>query len=264
MAVMATMAVVLVDMVMINRATPASTAATLSSDTTLISHPSLAVSAPALITTANILSGNDIQTQFLIDRGVLGSLHHVLNSNHGSINHASIKAIACQAISNITVENTIQIQAVIDSNLVASLIYLIRNGGFDIKREATTAIANATYKCSGDQIRFLVDQGCIKALCGLLACRDQEMIKNCLVGLENILKVGEEDRQMRKLGVNPYAAMVEQCGALDIMAGMDIYESTSSGIYDIAVDMLRQYWHRNPEKRTCGYDLCISIGQNKE
>ncbi|GAB2302330.1 hypothetical protein Dimus_036344, partial [Dionaea muscipula] len=74
------------------------------------SHPSLAVSAPALITVANILSDDDIQTQFLIDRGVLRSLHHVLNSNHGSINHASIKAIACQAISNITVENTIQIQ----------------------------------------------------------------------------------------------------------------------------------------------------------
>ncbi|GAB2277365.1 hypothetical protein Dimus_012068 [Dionaea muscipula] len=112
------------------------------------SHPSPTVSEPVLYAAANILSGNDIQTQFLINRGVLHSLHHVLSNNHKS----TIKVIACRAISNITARNTIQIQAVIDSKLVAPLIYLIQNEGPDMIKEAARAISNATWG-SPDQIR---------------------------------------------------------------------------------------------------------------
>ena len=44
--------------------------------------------------------------------------------------------------------------------------------------------------------RFLVGQGCIKPLCNLLVCPDPRIVKVCLECLENILKVGEADKEM--------------------------------------------------------------------
>ncbi|XP_039001887.1 importin subunit alpha-1-like [Hibiscus syriacus] len=56
---------------------------------------------------------------------------------------------------------------------------------------------------------FLVSQGCIKPLCDLLNCRDLNIIKVCLEGLENIQKAGEADKTKGTTGrMNPYAQMI--------------------------------------------------------
>ncbi|GAB2277364.1 hypothetical protein Dimus_012067 [Dionaea muscipula] len=72
----------------------------------LLSHSSLAVSAPAVMTAEYILSGSYMQTQFFINSGVLDGLDYVLNSNHESL----IKVAACRAISSITAWNMSTIQ----------------------------------------------------------------------------------------------------------------------------------------------------------
>ena len=70
------------------------------------SSPSVLV--PALRTVGNIVTGNDQQTQTIINCGALNCLLHLLNTSHKK----SIKKEACWTISNITAGTKEQIQAV--------------------------------------------------------------------------------------------------------------------------------------------------------
>ncbi|KAJ0613301.1 putative armadillo-like helical protein [Helianthus annuus] len=72
----------------------------------LLLHPSPSVLIPALRTVGNIVTGDDRQTQHIIERGALPCLLGFLTHNHKK----SIKKEACWTISNITAGNKEQIQ----------------------------------------------------------------------------------------------------------------------------------------------------------
>merc|ERR1712151_1265449 len=154
----------------------------------LLLHPSPAVQTPALRTVGNIVTGDDLQTQIIINFNALPCLLALLSSPK-----KSIRKEACWTISNITAGNKEQIQAVIDNNIIPPIIQLLANAEFDIRKEAAWAISNATSGGSPEQIKFLVQQGCIRPLCDLLSVNDVKIVTIALEGLENILKVGEED-----------------------------------------------------------------------
>ncbi|PPD97385.1 hypothetical protein GOBAR_DD05598 [Gossypium barbadense] len=164
-------------------------------------HPSPSVITPALYMVRNIVSGDDVQTQCVISHQALPCLVNLLTNNY----EKRIKNVACWTISNITAGNEEQIQVVIEP-----WVHLLQNAEFDIKKQAAWAIKNATSGGTHDQIKFLVSQGCIKPLCDLLSCPDPEVVTVCLQGLENILKVGEVDKNMGTTGgVNLYAQMID-------------------------------------------------------
>merc|ERR1712003_557116 len=100
---------------------------------------------------------------------------------------------ACWTISNITAGNKDQIQSVVDANVIPPLVNLLNSAEFDIRKEAAWAISNATSGGTPEQIKFLVQQGCIRPLCDLLSVNDTKIVTIALEGLENILKVGEEE-----------------------------------------------------------------------
>ncbi|KAI8024229.1 Importin subunit alpha-4 [Camellia lanceoleosa] len=121
----------------------------------LLLHPSPTVLIPALRTVGNIVTGDDTQTQFVIENHVLPCLYQLLTQNHKK----SIKKEACWTISNITAGNRSQIQAVIEANIILPLVHLLQHAEFDIKKEAAWAISNATSGGSHDQIRSDFDCG---------------------------------------------------------------------------------------------------------
>lgn len=59
-------------------------------------------------------------------------------------------------------------------------------------------------------LRFLVEQGCILPLCNLLTVMDSKIVHVALNGLENILRLGEQDAKLHG-NTNPYAIMIEEC-----------------------------------------------------
>ena len=79
----------------------------------------------------NIVTGDDLQTQFIINNNALPCLLALLSSPKKGICKE-----ACWTISNITVGNKDQIQAVIDNNIIPPLIQLLTNAEFDIRKEA--------------------------------------------------------------------------------------------------------------------------------
>ncbi|KAH7573503.1 hypothetical protein JRO89_XS03G0160900 [Xanthoceras sorbifolium] len=203
----------------------------------LLLHPSPSVLIPALRTIGNIVTGDDMQTQCIINHGALPCLLSLLSHNHKK----SIKKEACWTISNITAGNKEQIQAIIDAGLIGPLINLLQNAEFDIKKEAAWAISNATSGGTHEQIKYLVDQGCIKPLCDLFICPDPRIVTVCLEGLENILKVGEAEKHMGNSGdINNYAQLVDEAEGLEKIENLQSHDNNE--IYEKAVKILEQYW----------------------
>lgn len=211
----------------------------------LLMHASTSVQTPALRSVGNIVTGDDVQTQVIINCGALPCLLSLLSSNKDGI-----RKEACWTISNITAGNSAQIQAVIDANIIPPLIHLLSNGDLKTRKEACWAISNAT---SGglqkpDQIRYLVSQGCIKPLCDLLACPDNKIIQVALDGLENILKVGDLDKQAAGDGpdsINRYALFIEECGGMEKIH--DCQTNANEEIYMKAYNIIEKYFSDEDE-----------------
>ncbi|KAL4801157.1 armadillo-type protein [Aspergillus venezuelensis] len=211
----------------------------------LLMHASTSVQTPALRSVGNIVTGDDVQTQVIINCGALPALLSLLSSTKDGI-----RKEACWTISNITAGNSSQIQSVVDAGIIPPLVHLLANGDFKTRKEACWAISNAT---SGglqkpDQIRYLVTQGCIKPLCDLLACPDNKIIQVALDGLENILKVGEMDKEAAQSGearVNRYALFIEEAGGMEKIH--DCQNNANEEIYMKAYNIIEKYFSDEDE-----------------
>ncbi|KAF6006229.1 hypothetical protein HII13_005351 [Brettanomyces bruxellensis] len=204
----------------------------------LLGHESTLVQTPALRAVGNVVTGNDLQTQIAINVGVLPALAPLLRSPK-----ESIRKEACWTISNITAGNTEQIQAVIDANLIPQIIKLLAGGDYRTKKEACWALSNAS---SGgltqpEQIRYLVSQGCIKPLCDLLAIADNKVIEVSLDALENILKVGEMEKEAHGSNVNENAIYIEEAGGAEKIS--ECQNNENDKIYTKAYHIIETYFN---------------------
>ena len=212
----------------------------------LLMHGSTSVQTPALRSVGNIVTGDDVQTQIIINQGALPALLFLLGSNKDGI-----RKEACWTISNVTAGNSAQIQAVIDAGLIPPLIHLLSNGDFKTRKEACWAISNAT---SGglqrpEQIRYLVAQGCIRPLCDLLTCPDNKITQDALDGLEKLLKVGEMDKDAAAGGaepsVNRFALFIEEVGGMEKIH--DCQNNINEDIYMKAYNIIEKYFSDEEE-----------------
>ncbi|MFS7909247.1 putative importin-alpha, importin-beta-binding domain, armadillo-like helical [Helianthus anomalus] len=217
----------------------------------LLLHPSPSVLIPALRTVGNIVTGDDRQTQHIIERGALPCLLGFLTHNHKK----SIKKEACWTISNITAGNKEQIQNVIEAGIIAPLVFLLQTAEFDIKKEAAWAISNATSGGTSEQIKYLVSQGCIKPMCDLLVCPDPRIVTVSLEGLENILKVGEVETR----DVNLYTQLIDDADGLEKIESLQSHDNNE--IYQKAVKILETYWLDEDEEHAAdGANTGLNLG----
>lgn len=204
----------------------------------LLLYQSTSVQTPALRSIGNIVTGDDFQTQVVISSGALPALLSLLSSPKDGI-----RKEACWTISNITAGSPAQIQAVIDANIIPPLINILQNADFKTKKEACWAISNATSGGLQDPaiIRYLVSQGCIKPLCDLLSMMDNKIIQVALDGLDNILKVGEQDKVASGPGaVNQYAQYVEEAGGMITIHNLQQHDNLE--IYKKAFNIMDKYF----------------------
>nr|AHJ25927.1 importin subunit alpha-1 [Senecio scandens] len=215
----------------------------------LLLHPSPSVLIPALRTVGNIVTGDDLQTQVIIENRALPCLLSLLTQNYKK----SIKKEACWTVSNITAGNRDQIQSVVEAGIVSPLVALLQSAEFEIKKEAAWAISNATSGGTSDQIKFLVREGCIKPLCDLLVSPDPRIVTVCLEGLENILKVGEAEKNLGNTGdVNVFAQMIDDAEGLEKIENLQSHDNNE--IYEKAVKILETYWLEEEDEQLVSSD----------
>jgi len=201
----------------------------------LLSHISFSVVTPALRSVGNIVTGDDIQTQIILNCSALPRLAALLLSPK-----KGIRKEACWTISNITAGDKDQIQAVIDASIFPPLIDLLNTAEFDIRKEAAWAISNATSGGSPEQIQYLVQQRCIKPLCDLLDAKDSKIILVALDGLENILRVGEDERQRKQLSASEISQCVDEEGGLDKIE--QLQNHSQQEVYEKAMKIIKNFF----------------------
>ena len=87
--------------------------------------------------------------------------------------------------------------------------------------------------------RYIIEQGAIAPICDLLSVQDTKIIQVAFNGLENILKLGQEEAK-RMNGQNPYALMVEECLGLDKIENLQNHENME--IYQKAFRLIETYF----------------------
>lgn len=204
----------------------------------LLNHPATTVQTPALRSVGNIVTGDDSQTQTVINCGALVALLQLLGSPKDTIRKET-----CWTLSNITAGNANQIQAVIDNGIMGPLIHILSFGDPKSKKEACWAICNAT---SGglnkpEQIKFLVNEGCIKPLCDILTSMDNKIILVALDGLDNILKVGDMEKVNTMDGINPYSVMIEEYGGVEYIHSLQHHDNID--IYKKSYQLIDKYFN---------------------
>lgn len=115
-------------------------------------HDQQSIVSAALRAVGNIVTGDDTQTQIILNCEALPCILHLLSSNK-----ESIRKEASWTISNITAGNREQIQAVIDADIFPPLINILKNSEFKTRKEAAWAITNATSSGTAEQIKYLVN-----------------------------------------------------------------------------------------------------------
>ncbi|KAE9446662.1 hypothetical protein C3L33_21429, partial [Rhododendron williamsianum] len=191
--------------------------------------------------------GPNDKIQAVIEAGVCPRLVELLLFFSASHPSPTVLIPALRTVGNIVTGDDAQTQAVIEANIILPLVHLLQHAEFDIKKEAAWAISNATSGGSPEQIRYLASQGCIKPLCDLLICPDPRIVTVCLEGLENILKVGEADKEAgSNNGINIYAQAIDECEGLDKIENLQTHDNTE--IYEKAVKLLERYWAEEDEE----------------
>lgn len=114
-------------------------------------HDSHGIVKAALRAVGNIVTGDDVQTQVILNSGALPHILHLLKSER-----ESIRKEAAWTVSNITAGNRQQIQAVIDADIFPTLIDILQRDEFKTRREAAWSITNATSSGTAEQIDYLV------------------------------------------------------------------------------------------------------------
>ena len=129
-------------------------------------------------------------------------------------------------------------------------------GKFDHKDGSPYATSGGLQK--PEQIRYLVTSGCIRPLCDLLACPDNKIIQVALDGLENILKVGDLDKQAAGEGdsINRYALFIEECGGMEKIH--DCQTNANEEIYMKAYNIIEKYFSDEDENAD------DTMGQNQQ
>lgn len=90
-------------------------------------------------------------------------------------------------------------------------------------------------------------QGCIKPFCDLLVCPDPRIVTVSLEGLENILKVGEVEKNLGNTGeVNLYAQLIDEAEGLEKIENLQSHDNNE--IYEKAVKILETYWLEEEEE----------------
>ncbi|CAA2969310.1 importin subunit alpha [Olea europaea subsp. europaea] len=227
----------------------------------LLRYPPSFVCVPAMYNIVDIISYvDDIQIQVIIENGALFCLRNFLTQDYEN----SVKEGTCWIISELIKRTKDNFQAVIEAGIFSPLPQLIQNAEFELKREAARTICYATSVGTIKEIKYLVHEGRIKALCDLLVSPNQdsevEIIEICLIGLKNILNFGQvEKNRGNTKDENVFAQMIDDAGGLQKIKSLQTHDNKSHP------EMIAGVWSNDGTlqlKATTQFRKLLSVDQN--
>lgn len=158
---------------------------------------------PAIRALGNFVTGEDTETQTVMESGVLPHLHNLLSHPD-----AAIRKESCWTLSNICAGTAKQVAVVIESGAFDMLIRLVQEDIYEIQREAGWSVSNATALRNPEIIEKVVEKGGIEAMFEVLKHKvDPKTAVVLLEGIKNVLEVGKT--HFFRDDENPFTTIVE-------------------------------------------------------
>ena len=184
-------------------------------------------------TIGNIASGNDGQTQAIVDAGIVemtGSL--MMNVKR------SIRKEACWLLSNIAAGNTCQISALMSNDgVLRQVIEAAKQDEWEVRKEAAWVIANVCTGGNSDVVAKIVNLGALEALVSLMEVSDTTIVCTVLDATHGILSKAEIGSQYDVL--------------LDSLDGVEKIENlqnhSSNEIYNKAIKIIEDFFSGDEE-----------------
>eukprot|EP01033_Poteriospumella_lacustris_P023315 gene23315-biopygen7318 len=189
---------------------------------------SLAIKTAVLRSVGAILSGNEDQTQHMIDAGVIPALSKLLE-----MDRKAIRREACWALSNIAGGSGQQVQALFDTTppVFPKVLEIIRTGTMDVRREALFVLINGLESCSWESILYLVDAlQVLRVLCELLSINSAAVLTVVLQCIHKLLKRAADKDQ-----VDRFIAVVADLNAIDAIENLQSHGSSEVHRYIVAI-----------------------------
>lgn len=137
---------------------------------------------PALRTLGNLVSGDDEQTQAVLDAGALIYMPALLRNAK-----KNVRKETCWLLSNIAAGNPNQISTLTHTKqLLPLVIGQMAAGEYEVRREAAWVVSNVATGGNRGHVQQLVEFGAIKPLCDLLVVDDVKMIEVSLDALDAV------------------------------------------------------------------------------
>eukprot|EP01083_Nonionella_stella_P181133 647845_1 len=205
----------------------------------LLGHESAHIRHPALRIIGNVITGEDYQTQHLINCGVLKKLRYLMLSDK-----APIRREACWTVSNIAVSH---LQEVIDAKLVSVLIDIMNTSNREqpeVLKEAIFAIHNAILGGTYEQTQYLVDEQVIP---NLIACIFRKIGSNTRSTLLSAILF------LLECDCDEWFTMMVECGIVahlkQLKSQLEQRVNTSTGLYNLTTTIINRYFNKP-------YDQC--------
>ncbi|CAI9778453.1 unnamed protein product [Fraxinus pennsylvanica] len=191
---------------------------------------------PACMALFYLTCGEMDMKQAVIDAGVIPRFFELLLYRDTYISSPAV----CTVGNIISYVDDTQIQAVIEAGIISPLLPMLQDA--QLFKAVAEVIYNVTTKGTNAQIKFLVHEGCIEPMYDLLVNPNEvHVIKICLEGLENILKVGEaEKNQGNTEDVNVFAQMIVDAGGIEKIKNLQTHDN--SKIREQIRKILETYW----------------------
>lgn len=191
----------------------------------LLTHQETKIQIAAIRALGCITTGNEVQTQSVIDAGAIPHLCKILKCMRDK---ASLVKEALWFLSNITAGSVEQIQAVIDAGTMPEVVHYLKDGEFLQQREAVWTVFNYCLSGSVKQLSYLIDIDIIPALCDLLVIKDVNVVRNVMEAISCLLSsCSDRADRIREL--------IEQCGGVDKIEALQDSSNSDIGVFSSTI-----------------------------
>lgn len=190
----------------------------------------------ALVILGNCVSGDEAQTQHVIDSGVLQHAQTLMNNAKKGVR----KEVA-RLLSNIAAGTESQVaELLMTPNLLHQVIERANNDAWEVRKECIWVLTNV---CSGDNpahVEKIVNSdalGCLSSILDNPSAADPSLIIAVLDSVQNILKVGFEISE--KIGMQ-FKERLEECNFANLLSDMQYH--ADDDVYKKALLIVETYF----------------------
>jgi len=202
----------------------------------LLMHSNNRIKTGALRTIGNICTGDEVQTQTIIDNGGLDKIEAVLSVGAKRV----IKKEALWTLSNIAAGSAKQSYTVVSHSVFRFVKEGCSEVDYEVRKEALFVIANATFTGKEETIRKGLEKGILKLLVENLENDDSRLLTITLETIKNVLKANKEHVLLTNQAVDKVSIEFDELGGLNFLERLQSHPNQT--VYDLSVEIITNYF----------------------